>query len=166
MTFLIRPALPQDLASIAHIYNREIREGTATWNIHERSLAEFDIWLNDLNTQGFPLFVAIDDATQCVAGFADYSSFRSIHGFKQTVEHSVFINPQFSRQGLGLLLMNTLIKHAKAHDIHVMVAAIDGENMASIRLHKKLGFQQTGFMPEVGQKFGKWRDLVLLQLNF
>ncbi len=48
---------------------------------------------------------------------------------------------------------------------HVMVAAIDHENQASIVLHEKLGFKQTGYMPEVGQKFGKWRDLVLMQLN-
>jgi L-amino acid N-acyltransferase YncA len=101
---------------------------------------------------------------KCIAGYADYSSFRQITGFKHTVEHSVFIDSNFSRQGLGKTLMLKLIDHARQHHIHVMVAAIDHDNKASIVLHEKLGFIQTGYMPQVGQKFGQWRDLVLMQL--
>ena len=62
--------------------------------------------------------------------------------------------------------MLKLIEHAQQHKIHVMVAAIDHENVGSIHLHGQLGFKQTGYMPQVGQKFGLWRDLVLMQLNF
>ena len=60
--------------------------------------------------------------------------------------------------------MQKLIEHARKQNRHVMVAAIDSENSGSIYLHAKLGFQQTGYMPQVGQKFGQWRDLVLMQL--
>ena len=60
--------------------------------------------------------------------------------------------------------MLELIHHAQQQKIHVMVAAIDHANQASIVLHEKLGFVQTGYMPQVGQKFGQWRDLVLMQL--
>ena len=63
-------------------------------------------------------------------------------------------------------LLEHLIAHAKAQHVHVMVAAIDHENLASIKLHEKLGFKHTGYLPQVGQKFGQWRDLVLMQLNF
>ena len=62
--------------------------------------------------------------------------------------------------------LERLIEHAKQHKIHVMIAAIDHENFGSIHLHTQLGFKQTGYMPQVGQKFGQWRDLVLMQLNF
>ncbi len=60
--------------------------------------------------------------------------------------------------------MRRLIEHARQQNIHVMVAAIDHANTASIALHEKPGFQQTGYLPQVGKKFGQWRDLVLMQL--
>ena len=164
MDFQIRPAQIQDLEQILDIYNAEVLNGTATWNDREKSLDDFHHWFNTLIAQQFPLFIAEDVESKKIAGYADYSSFRHIHGFKHTVEHSVFIHPDFARQGLGKALMLKLIEHAKQHHIHVMVAAIDHENKASIVLHEKLGFKQTGYMPEVGQKFGQWRDLVLMQL--
>lgn len=114
--------------------------------------------------QNFPLLVAEHLDTGQIAGYADYSTFRSISGFKHTVEHSVFIDRQFSRQGLGKQLMQALIQHAQAHQVHVMVAAIDHDNSGSIALHQQLGFQHCGYMPQVGRKFGQWRDLVLMQL--
>lgn len=163
MDFQIRPAQIQDLEQILNIYNAEILNGTATWNDKEKSLDDFHHWFHNLNAQQFPLFVAEDLEAKRIAGYADYSSFRQITGFKHTVEHSVFIHPDFARQGLGKALMLKLIDHAKQHHIHVMVAAIDHENKASVVLHEKLGFKHTGYMPEVGKKFGQWRDLVLMQ---
>jgi L-amino acid N-acyltransferase len=165
MGFLIRPAQRQDLEQILNIYNAEILTGTATWNDQEKSLDDFHHWFNTLIAQQFPLFVAEHPESKQIAGYADYSSFRQITGFKHTVEHSVFIHPDFIGQGLGKALMLKLMDHAQHNHIHVMVAAIDSENSASIALHEKLGFKQTGYMPEVGQKFGQWRDLVLMQLN-
>jgi phosphinothricin acetyltransferase len=99
-----------------------------------------------------------------IAGYAYYSAFRSITGYRQSIEHSVFIDPKL-RQGLGKALMQQLIHLATQQHMHVMVAAIDSENMGSIVLHQQLGFVQTGYMPQVGQKFGQWRDLVWMQLQ-
>lgn len=165
MGFLIRPAELSDLTSILEIYNAEILNGTANWNSTAKSLQEFQDWFKDLRVQQFPLFVAEHPQSRHIVGYADYSSFRAIQGFKYTVEHSVFIHPDFSGQGLGTALMLKLIEHARQQHVHILVAAIDHENQASIVLHKKLGFQQTGYLPEVGQKFGQWRDLVLMQLR-
>ena len=164
MTFILRTAIQHDLPHIQKIYNREVLEGFATWNHEAKSLAHFEAWFLQLQQDGFPLFVAEHQATQTIAGFADYSTFRQITGFKQTVEHSVFVDPSFSRLGLGKQLLELLIQHAQQQHIHVMVAAIDHENIASIRLHEQLGFQQTGYMPEVGRKLDTWRNLVLMQL--
>jgi phosphinothricin acetyltransferase len=109
--------------------------------------------------------VVEDTQNQVVAGYACYDQFRSIQGFQQTVEHSIFLNPDYAGQGLGSKLLQYLIEQAQVQKLHIMVAAIDSENNSSIRLHEKLGFVQTAYMPQVGQKFGQWRDLVLLQLN-
>ena len=166
MNFLIRPAQSTDLPHIMRIYNHEIEHGLATWNNIPKSLENYQQWFAGLEKNNFPLFVAEDTQHQKIAGYAEYSSFRNFNGYHHTVEHAVYIDPQFARQGLGKMLMTTLIEHAQQHDIHVMVAAIDHENIGSIHLHKQLGFKQTGYMPQVGQKFGMWRDLVLMQLNF
>jgi len=47
--------------------------------------------------------------------------------------------------------------------VHVLVAAIDGANEASIRFHERLGFEVVGRMPQTGLKFGRWLNLVLMQ---
>lgn len=166
MNFQIRPAQTSDLKHIMRIYNHEIATGLATWNSQLKTFDDYQHWFLELEQKQFPLFVAEEIATKSIAGYADYSSFRQINGYSQTVEHSVYIDPLFARQGLGKTLMLKLIEHAKQHKIHVMIAAIDHENFGSIHLHTQLGFKQTGYMPQVGQKFGKWRNLVLMQLNF
>lgn len=166
MTFSIRPAVPSDLQRIQVIYNHEVLHQVANWNDQAFDAAHFQQWFEDLKSQNFPLFVVVDDEHRHIAGYADYSSFRSIVGFKHTVEHSIFIAPEYVRRGLGKILLQHLIDHARDHAVHVMVAAIDHENIGSIKLHEKLGFQHVGYMPQVGQKFGQWRDLVLMQLMF
>lgn len=163
--FDIRPATEHDLETILEIYNQEVLYGTATWNRTTFDLNYFKIWFKQLKNQNFPVFVVEDTQNQVVAGYACYDQFRSIQGFQQTVENSIFLNPDYAGQGLGSKLLQYLIEQAQVKKLHIMVAAIDSENNSSIRLHEKLGFVQTAYMPQVGQKFGQWRDLVLLQLN-
>lgn len=163
--FQIRHATEHDLVTILEIYNQEVLHGTATWNRTALDLAYFKIWFKQLKNQNFPVFVIEDIPKQVVAGYACYDHFRSIQGFQQTVEHSIFLNPDYAGQGLGSRLLKHLIEEAQAQQLHIMVAAIDSENTVSIRLHEKLGFIQTAYMPQVGKKFGQWRDLVFLQLN-
>ncbi|MCX5468787.1 GNAT family N-acetyltransferase [Acinetobacter nematophilus] len=166
MNFQIRPAKISDLPEIMQIYNQEIKTGLATWNSQLKTLDDYQHWFLELEQNQFPIFVVEEISTHAIAGYADYSSFRAINGYKQTVEHSVYIDPTYARQGLGKRLMLKLVEHAQQQGVHVMVAAIDHENAASIYLHQQLGFKQTGYMPQVGQKFGVWRDLVFMQLNF
>lgn len=163
--FQIRHATEHDLAPILDIYNQEVLHGTATWNRTAFDLTYFKIWFKQLKNQNFPVFVVEDIRDRRLIGYASYDQFRSIQGFQQTVEHSIFLNPDYAGQGLGSTLLQHLIEKAKIQQLHIMVAAIDSENISSIRLHEKQGFIQTAYMPQVGQKFGQWRDLVLLQLN-
>lgn len=162
---LIRPATVEDLERIGEIYNQEIRSGTATWNYTAHSMAEFQNWFQHLQKHQFPLLVVEDQSSGKVVGYANYDQFRTIQGFYKTVEHSIFLHPDYTGQGLGKQLLLRLIDIAKNQGMHIMVAAIDSENTASIHLHQKLGFVQTGYMPQVGEKFSEWRDLVLMQLN-
>lgn len=164
MAFIIRPAVEQDLPSILAIYNHEVLHGFATWNDQAFSLAQFQAKLQEFQQCGWPFFVIEDQSGSAVAGYADYAPFRNFSGYRNSMEHSVYIARNYARQGLGKRLMLHLIEHAKANGQHVLVAGIDHGNTGSIALHRQLGFEQTGYMPEVGQKFGQWRDLVLMQL--
>ncbi|RZF56768.1 N-acetyltransferase family protein [Acinetobacter halotolerans] len=163
--YQIRFATVDDLDAIVAIYNAEILTGTANWNDQAVCLSEYQQRFQQLQTQQFPMIVVEDLQHKKVAGYAYYAAFRSISGYRQTIEHSVFIDPNYARQGLGKALMQQLIYLATQQQMHIMVAAIDSENTGSIVLHQQLGFVQTGYMPEVGQKFGQWRDLVLMQLQ-
>ena len=161
----IRAANVNDLESIRDIYNQEILNGTATWNHTAMALSDLQTWFKTLQEQNNPVLVAEHQLTGKIIGYANYDEFRSIQGFYKTIEHAVFLHPGYTGQGIGKQLLLRLMEIARSQGMHIMVAAIDSENMASIHLHQKLGFVQTGYMPQVGEKFGQWRDLVLLQLN-
>ncbi len=163
--FQIRFATADDLEAILAIYNAEILNGTANWNDQAVSLADYQQRFQSMQQQQFPMIVVEDQHRQQVAGYAYYAAFRAISGYRQSIEHSVFIDPGYARQGLGKALMQQLIHLATQQNMHIMVAAIDSENKGSIVLHEQLGFVQTGYMPQVGQKFGQWRDLVWMQLQ-
>ncbi|MFD2172804.1 GNAT family N-acetyltransferase [Rhodobacter lacus] len=159
---MIRPATPLDAAAIAAIYNAAVRETTAIWNTTEVDAADRADWIAARAASGLPVLVF--EAAGAVLGYATYGPFRPQDGFCATVEHSVYLAAEARGAGRGAALMAALIAHARGAGVHVMVAAIDASNAPSMRLHERLGFAQVGVMPQVGQKFGRWLDLALLQL--
>jgi len=159
---LIRDAHPADLGALRDIYNDAVLNTTAIWNEVAIDLDNRSAWLELRAQQGFPVLVAED--TGEVVGYASYGPWRAFDGFRETVEHSVYVRADQRGKGLGPQLMQALIERARAQGLHVMVAAIESGNAASIRLHERLGFATTGQMPQVGQKFGRWLDLTFMQL--
>lgn len=159
---LIRDANPTDLGALRDIYNDAVLNTTAIWNEVAIDLDNRRAWLELRAQQGFPVLVA-EDAGE-VVGYASYGPWRAFDGFRETVEHSVYVRADQRGKGVGPQLMQALIDRARAQGLHVMVAAIESGNAASIRLHERLGFATTGQMPQVGQKFGRWLDLTFMQL--
>ena len=100
-----------------------------------------------------------------VTGYASFGDWRAFDGFRHTVEHSVYVHPDHQGKGIGRTLMKALINEARTLGKHVMVAGIEAQNQASIHLHETLGFVTTGQMPQVGTKFGRWLDLIFMQLQ-
>ena len=109
-------------------------------------------WLELRRAKGFPVLVA-ERAGQ-VAGYASYGDWRAFDGYRHTVEHSVYVDTDCRGAGIGRLLMQALIDHARGNDKHVMIAAIEAKNQPSIALHERLGFRLVGIHREVGIKFG------------
>ncbi|QBF24952.1 N-acetyltransferase family protein [Pseudomonas tructae] len=163
MTYLLRDAVPADLPGIREIYNDAVLNTTAIWNEQVVDLANRQAWFDARQVQGYPVLVAVDAADQ-VLGYASFGDWRAFEGFRHTVEHSVYIRSDQRGIGLGPTLMQALIERARTCNKHVMVAAIESGNAASIRLHQRLGFTLNGQMPQVGVKFGRWLDLTFMQL--
>ncbi|TRW98727.1 N-acetyltransferase [Paracoccus sp. M683] len=160
---MIRDAEGRDIAGITAIYNDAVERTTAIWNDAKVDIANRTNWLAERRHAGYPVLVAVDDAGE-VLGYASFGDWRAFDGYRHTVEHSVYVRNDQRGAGIGAALMQVLIDRARQAGKHVMVAGIEAGNTGSIRLHKKLGFQQVGLLKQVGTKFGNWLDLTLLQL--
>ncbi|KOF22658.1 acetyltransferase [Ensifer adhaerens] len=160
---LIRQAREDDLPVICDIYNDAVANTTAIWNETIVDVANRSAWLKARSDVGYPVLVAVSDHGD-VAGYASFGDWRPFDGYRHTVEHSVYVHRSCRGGGIGRQLMVALIAAAERLDKHVMVAGIESENAASIRLHQQLGFTETGRMREVGTKFGRWLDLTFMQL--
>jgi phosphinothricin acetyltransferase len=158
---MIRTATPDDAAAIAAIYNHAVLHTTAIWNDQTVDAGNRAAWIASRQDDGLPVLVWDQ---QGVLGYASYGPWRNFDGYRLTVEHSVYVAPDAQGAGIGGRLMEALIARARSDGLHVMVAGIDASNVGSITLHERLGFVQTGLMPQVGQKFGRWLDLAFLQL--
>ena len=161
---IIRSAVVDDMAQIRDLYNAHIPTSTVAWTETLQSLSERLAWFESQAEAGFPTLVAEHHGD--VVGFCAYADFRGSGkwpGYRYTVEHTIHVHQLWWGQGVGRALLTKLMEHAKSDGVHVMVAAIDGDNVESIRFHERLGFSTTARMAEVGTKFGRWLDLVLMQ---
>jgi phosphinothricin acetyltransferase len=144
------------------IYNEVIRNSTAVYSEVEFTPERGASWFDSKVEQGLPFIVTCDASG--VAGFGTFGDFRAWPCYRYSVEHSVHVRPDARGRGIGRALVLELIERAKGMQKHVMIAGIDADNAASIRLHQSLGFKVVGHFHEVGYKFGRWLDLVFLEL--
>jgi L-amino acid N-acyltransferase len=158
---LIRDATDADLSGILSIYNDAVLHTTAIWNDVLVDLESRRAWLAARTAQSYPVLVAsLNDE---VLGYASFGDFRAFQGYRYTVEHSVYVQQGQRRRGVGAALLAALIERARAAGKHVMIAGIEASNTASLQLHARLDFRETGRLPQVGTKFGRWLDLVFMQ---
>jgi phosphinothricin acetyltransferase len=160
---LIRPATHADLPAILDIYNWAILNTTATNDYEPHTLEQRAAWFDSHQRDGFPVFVAEDDAGRMV-GWSSLSRYKERIGYRFTAEDSIYLAPEAQGRGLGKLLIPPLIDSARAMGLHAIVAGIDSENVASLKLHARFGFVEVAHFREVGFKFGQWLDVVYLEL--
>ena len=158
----IRPTAEADLPSITAIYEHAVRFGTATFELIPPNLVEMTRRYRALIDGGFPHFVAVLDGR--VAGYAYAGPYRPRPAYRFTVDNSVYLDPAVHRRGIGLRLMERPIAECDGRGFRQMIAVIgDSANAGSIGLHRRCGFQMIGTLPNVGLKFGRWLDTVLMQ---
>jgi phosphinothricin acetyltransferase len=158
---VVRSAEFGDLATLLAIYNDAVTTTTASYDYEPRSDEGQRVWFAAKQEAGYPVLVAVADGA--VLGFASYGIFRAWAGYRFTIEHSVYVERNARGRGVGRALLEPLIARASADGYHMMIGGIDATNDASLRLHAALGFAPAGTLREVGRKFDRWLDLVLVQ---
>ncbi|WP_425043932.1 N-acetyltransferase family protein [Primorskyibacter sp. S87] len=154
---MIRPAQAGDAKAIADFWNPQIRETMITFSSVEKTPEEIALMIDHR-----PIFLVAELEGQ-VVGFATYRQFRGGIGYARTMEHTVILAPSARQRGLGRALMREIEAHAKAAGAHTMIAGVSSGNQDARAFHAALGYDYVVILPEVGQKFEKWWDLVLMQ---
>jgi phosphinothricin acetyltransferase len=158
----IRPAAAADLPAITGIYEHAVLYGTATFELIPPDLAEMTRRFAALIDGGFPYLVAALESR--VVGYAYAGAYRPRPAYRFTVENSVYLQPAIHRRGIGMQLLQRLIGESEQRGYRQMIAVIgDSANAGSIGVHSKCGFQMIGTHPNVGLKFGRWLDTVMMQ---
>jgi L-amino acid N-acyltransferase YncA len=158
----IRPAAPADIAAITGIYAEAVRHGTATFEIEPPDQAEMARRQQVLLAKRYPYLIA--ERSGVVAGYAYAGPYRDRPAYNWCVEDSIYIAPEFHRQGIGRLLLTRLITETEALGFRQMLGVIgDSANIASVAVHAAVGFRPIGTFQSVGFKHGRWLDTVLMQ---
>lgn len=158
---MIRPATTADIPGILSIWNPVIRDTAITFNPQEKSPDDIAQMLADKAAAGFAFLVDVDD--RGVTGFVTYGPFRNGAGYAHTREHTILLAPRAQGRGIGRALMHAVCDHARAQGVHSLFAGVSAENPAGVAFHTALGFAETARLPQVGWKFGRWIDLILMQ---
>lgn len=158
----VRPATAGDLPAILAIYNDAVLTTTATYDLEPRTIEHRTAWFEEHQRANLPVFVAGTAAGE-VIGWSALNRYHERFGYRFTVENSIYIAAPHRGRGIGRRLLAPLIEAAQARGLHVILAGIDAQNVASLRLHAAFGFQQVAHFREVGHKFGRWLDVIYLQ---
>lgn len=159
----IRYAKESDMPQLLDIYNYEVLNGTATFDLQVKTLEERMVWFLEHNIDNHPLIVAEIDEN--VVAYASLSSYREKAAYHATVELSIYVDIAYRRRGIARKLLGCLLDEAKSReDIHTIISVITEGNDRSIALHEEFGFVYCGTMKEVGLKFGKMLGIVNYQL--
>jgi L-amino acid N-acyltransferase YncA len=160
----VRDAVEGDLPAITDLYNALIPTTTIAWRDHLASDEEMSGWFAGQQVADHPVLVAEIDGR--VVGYTTWTGFRyseRFPGYRHSMELTIHVDRSVHGRGIGRTLIEALVERARTAGVHVLVAGADADNTASIAFHSALGFEEVARMPEVGRKFDRWLDLVLLQ---
>jgi phosphinothricin acetyltransferase len=158
---VIRSIEPRDIDAVAAIYGQHVMTGFGSFEETPPSSETLAARVTSVRELGLPYLVADSGG---VIGFAYASSFRPRPGYRFSAEDSVYVAQEAMGRGVGRALLQAVIDRCEAMGLRQLMAVIgDSGNLASIGLHRALGFTQIGLARSVGFKHGRWVDIVWMQ---
>ena len=159
---MIRLATIADAAAITAIYNHYVETTTITFEEQAVEVDEMARRIDDVSAR-LPWYVFERDGS--VIGYAYATPWRARSAYRFSVESTVYVSPDFPKQGIGSRLYSALIDDLRSRDIQVILGGIAQPNTASVRLHEGLGFEKVAHFKRVGRKFGQWVDVGYWELQ-
>jgi phosphinothricin acetyltransferase len=158
----VRDAGEVDMAAVQGIYAHHVLRGLATFEEEPPSTEELVGRRAAVLALGLPYLVAEIDGK--VVGYSYATQYRARPAYRFSIEDSVYVADGLGGRGIGVALLEELIKRCDAGPWRQMIAIIgDSGNAGSIALHRRLGFQMVGTLTGAGFKLGRWVDTVLMQ---
>ncbi|MGM0509228.1 MAG: N-acetyltransferase family protein [Fusobacteriota bacterium] len=156
----IRKMEEKDLKKVMDIYNEQIKNSTATFNIEEREMVDQKRWFEEHN-DNYPVFIMEIDKK--VIGWSALSKWSDREAYQNTAELSIYFEKESRGKGYGKTLMEYTLKKSRETNLHTIISLITGDNKISIKIHEKYDFKKVGVMKEVGRKFGEYLDVMIMQ---
>jgi L-amino acid N-acyltransferase len=157
----LRLAEAGDLGAINEIYNYYVLHSTCTYQESPEPMEGREKWFADHGPR-HPVIVAEMEGK--IVGWGSLSAYHVRSAYRHTVENSVYVHHEFHRRGIGAVILADLIERARAIGHRAIIAGIDGDQIASVELHAKFGFVTAGHLKELGFKFGRWLDVIYMEL--
>ena len=157
----IRPASETDLVAINDIYNHYVLHSTCTYQEETETIENRRRWFSHHGKE-HPVIVAV--AESHLMGWGSLSAYHARSAYRRTVENSVYVHYQHHRKGIGSILLQELIARARGLGHRAIIAGIDADQAASVALHAKFRFEKVGHLKQVGFKFGRWLDVIYMEL--
>lgn len=157
---VIRRAHLGDAARIAEIYNHYVLHSTATFDTELKSAEERAHWLGE-HDDLHPVLVGLLGGE--IVAWGSLSRWGTRPAYRHTVEISVYVDAEHTGRGIGPSVSEALIQEAREAGHHSIIGQIVSENAASLRTSENLGFEKAGILHEVGRKFDRWLDVVLME---
>jgi L-amino acid N-acyltransferase YncA len=156
----IRPARADDLGAITEIYNEAVLTSVATFDTEPKSLDDRRAWFA-AHGPCHPVLVA--EREGAVLGWASLSRWSERPAYAETVEVSVYVAAPHRGRGVGRRLLEAVLDRGRRAGLHAVIAQIAAENAVSIHLHEAFGFERVGLLREVGRKFGRLLDVLIME---
>jgi phosphinothricin acetyltransferase len=141
---------------VKKIYLDGISTGQATF---QTDAPEWEEW--DGSHLKHSRIISLDNKT--ITGWAALTPVSGRCVYAGVGEVSVYVDSAYRGKGIGSILLKELIARSEQNNIWTLQAGIFPENIASLQLHKNLGFRIVGTRERIGQMNGVWRDTVLLE---
>jgi phosphinothricin acetyltransferase len=160
MNISFKPMKDDYLQKASEVYNYYIENTTVTF--HTEPLSAED--MKSILYRKDPLYIsyAIFDGDE-FCGYAYMAPYKERQAYRISSEVTIYLNPAHSGKGIGSMVLEHLEEHARKNGIHSFLSVICEENTASIKLFAKNGYEKCAHFKEVGVKFGRMLDIVVMQ---
>ena len=155
---LVRPLDPDDYPAVAAVFAEGIATGLATFETVPPTWEEWDA--GHLREHRF---VAELDGE--VVGWVAVVPYSRRAVYRGVGEESVYVAERARGRGVGRALLEAVIESAREGGLWTLQAGIFPDNLASLELHRRLGFREVGIRERIGRLNGVWRDVILLELR-